>query len=208
MAAMSGPLPDPNKSERRRRKPWELASHRLPAAGRQGPAPKPPQPLAGAALAWWQWAWKTPQACAWDVSTLYIVHRRAGIEGELAENAEAPVETPAEAKHLATAHVSLSRAADALDDKLGLSPKGLAMLRWTIEGEPAPMELEDRGLPETPTVEVEPDEPNPVAEARAAQRDRMLDRIQGPEAPVIDLHPPANDGNDIFAGLFDPPEGV
>lgn len=148
---MSGPLPDPN---RRRRNAPTIPTTGLPASGRPGPVPKPPAwvHLAASGLAWWAWAWKTPQAAAWSDGHLVFVARRAEIEDERTALHEAPVLDIADLlemddedegvrqlewivrtlHRLATGKTTLDREARELDDRLGLSPKGQAALRWTI----------------------------------------------------------------------------
>jgi len=112
---MGGPLPNPN---RRRRNAPTIPTTSLPAAGRKGAPPKPPRSIAlgDAATAWWRWAWHTPQAAAWSKGDLYVTARRAQLEDAMAESAPA----------------SILREARELDDRLGLSPKGMAALRWVI----------------------------------------------------------------------------
>jgi hypothetical protein len=99
---------------------------------------------------WWGWAWLTPQACAWDDGALFVVARRAQLEDDLhaLENVEIDLdfligEEPGEAarnlqamiqriKSLAGGRLAVTREMRELDDRLGLTPKGLAALRWTI----------------------------------------------------------------------------
>lgn len=119
---MPGPLPNPN---RRRRNVPEPPKAGLPAGGRKGPAPRCPKstPLGAAGIAWWRWAWKTPQAAAWDTGSLYAVARRATLEDSLAVD---------------PANLGLLRECRELDDRFGLTPKGRAALRWVIVAEDAP----------------------------------------------------------------------
>lgn len=113
---MPGPLPDPN---RKRSQPGAIPTTRLPAAGRSGPAPKCPYDLDQPGRTWWEWAWHTPQACAWDAGSLYAVARRAHLED-------------------GDRTISILREARELDDRLGLTPKGRINLRLTIEADPEP----------------------------------------------------------------------
>lgn len=77
--------------------------------------------LGPAGRAWWRWAWSTPSASQWDVATdVVAVARRAMLEDRLADR-EAPA--------------SLFSSALQLDDRLGLSPKARATLRWRVAGE-------------------------------------------------------------------------
>lgn len=121
-----GPLPTADRV--RRNKPT-IPTTKLPAAGRQGDPPEPPAhvTLGERGLDWWGWAWRTPQACAWDDGSLFTVARRALLEDVLAG---ADWSTPDGRGVL--------KEARELDDRLGLSPKGLAALRWSIvDEEPA-----------------------------------------------------------------------
>jgi hypothetical protein len=79
---MPGPLPSPNA---RRRNAPTIPTTNLPAAGRKG---RPPRPPAGyrfgeAGEQWWKWAWRLPQAAAWDAGALYHLARRAQLEDDL-----------------------------------------------------------------------------------------------------------------------------
>lgn len=143
-----GPLPNPNA---RRRNAPTIPTTQLPAGGRKGAAPKCPYQLAASGKAWWKWAWSTPQAHAWDVGALYVVARRAQLEDELAalgavaspELADAigvgEDEIPEQVawvisalKSHASGSNSVMREMREIDGKLGLTPKALADLRWTI----------------------------------------------------------------------------
>lgn len=160
-----GPLPKP---ERRRRNAPTIPTTSLPASGRVGPVPKPPTgyDLRKNGLAWWAWAWKTPQACGWSSGDLYVVARRAQIEDDLgmlasidsgdlsdllgfdyAEMEEQVKWLIGHLKGLAANDMSLKREARELDDRLGLTPKGLAALRWTIvdDVEATPMTSPKKG---------------------------------------------------------------
>jgi hypothetical protein len=110
--------------------------------------------LNSAGLAWWKWAWKTPQACAWDDGAVYTVARRAQLEtdlamltGDVGEDAVAIADLLAipedeRVRELATVFGMVKRAASnevtimremrELDNKLGLNPQALATLRWKI----------------------------------------------------------------------------
>lgn len=114
-----GPLPDP---QRRRRNAPTIATVTLPASGRPGPPPRPPagRALGKAGKAWWKWAWSTPQATQW-VGALYVVATRAQHEDALAAIKDDP-----------RALVAALKAITELDEQLGLAPKALAQLRWTI----------------------------------------------------------------------------
>lgn len=141
-----GPLPSP---ERSRRNAPTIPTTALPASGRKGTAPKPPDhfKLGPAGLAWWRWAWKLPHALAWTDGDLYVLARRASLEDDLAtvdavETADVAAlvgELPPEIRRiitglasLATGRVTLMKEMDQLDDRLGLNAKAFAALRWTI----------------------------------------------------------------------------
>ena len=145
---MSGPLPDPN---RRRRNASTIPATDLPASGRRGRAPRPPRwvTLADAGRAWWSWAWHTPQAAAWDGGGFEpLVARRAALEDDLAAVGQvrgldlddvAATESErqlraviAKVAGLASHRLAILREMRELDDRLGLTPKGLAALRWRI----------------------------------------------------------------------------
>lgn len=151
---MSGPLP--TGTAIRRNKPT-IPTTALPAGGRTDPVPDPPVTyvLGEKAMDWWGWAWTTPQAAAWDDGALFAAARRAQLEDDLAtlENIEIDLEflcgeEPNESmrnlqfmigklKALAGGKLAVSRQMTELDDRLGLTPKGLAQLRWTIVDAPA-----------------------------------------------------------------------
>jgi hypothetical protein len=149
-----GPLPNPN---RRRRNAPTIPGTELPAAGREGDAPDCPYPLGERGRAWWAHAWATAQATAWDEGTLYVVARRATLEDDLRtlEGADGLLEETIDdvigfgadptamrnladavrrMRGLATGRATVHKEMRELDDRLGLSPKGLAALRWKIVG--------------------------------------------------------------------------
>lgn len=158
---MPGPLPKP---QRRRRNTPTVPSTRLPAGGRKGRPPRPPESyaLGEAGRAWWRWAWATPQATAWDRGALYTAARRAQLEDEhaaldlledrlelkdLLAGAEPEAIVRVEfalgtLKRAATGSVSLKKEMRELDRRLGLDPKALAELRWTIVADDADAEEE------------------------------------------------------------------
>lgn len=151
--ATSGPLPNPN---RRRRNAPTIPTTELPASGRKGDAPEVPAAydLQTAGLAWWAWAWKLPQAAAWDEGALYVAARRAALEDDLTaldfgetidialDDLLAGDDENKLVKHLqivirrlkalAGGRVGVMKEMRELDTKLGLSPEALAKLRWTI----------------------------------------------------------------------------
>ena len=145
-----GPLPDANH---RRANAATIPTTTLPAAGRSGPAPRVPKgwELDVAGRAWWRWAWATPQAAAWDPGSLHVVLRRARLEDDLATvgqvegldfldvlEAEKAAEVRTAIARLAglvTGRLGIVREMRELDDRLGLTPKAMAQLRWTIVAE-------------------------------------------------------------------------
>jgi hypothetical protein len=152
-----GPLPSPNA---RRRNAATIPSTKLQP--RKGRAPACPQAysLKKAGRAWWNWAWKTPQASRWTQGDLYVVARRASLEDDLvaleradkfdvadllldlhgddAIKAEREVGREVEfliskLKGLAGGRVGVMKEMRELDNRLGLNPKALADLRWEID---------------------------------------------------------------------------
>lgn len=105
----------------------------------------------------------------WDRGSLYAVYRRALIEDELAAlDSIATAASPAEIKARASARLQLCRAASDGDSALGLSPRAVAQLRWSI----APDEPEQRSAS---APEPKPDAPDqdlylPALPAKPARR--------------------------------------
>lgn len=142
---MPGPLPNP---ERRRRNAPTIPTTDLPAGGRKGAAPKPPvgYELGAEGAAWWAWAWKTPQAAGWSSGDLYVIARRAALEDDFAairavdtelvldpyEDDEVLKGLISRLKALAVGELQVAKEAREIDDRLGLTPKGMAALRWRI----------------------------------------------------------------------------
>lgn len=141
-----GPLPDENRV---RRNAPTIPTTQLPASGRKGPAPTPPvgAGLGAAGKRWWKWAWSTPQAAAWASGHEGVVARRASLEDDLAaladvqsldladvldEEAARFRSTVQRLAALATGRLAILREMRELDDRLGLTPKAMAALRWTI----------------------------------------------------------------------------
>lgn len=138
-----GPLPHPDKV---RRNAPTIPTTNLPASGYQGVVPELPAELhlAAAGRAWWEWAWSTPQAAGWSVGDRYLVARRASLEDDLAaldavSGLNLDEVTPATLRPvvsrlaaMATGRLSVMREMRELDDRLALSPKGMATLRWKV----------------------------------------------------------------------------
>lgn len=94
-----------------------------------------------------------------DLGTLEFVHNLDMLDDEFqSEKAKALRDAIQRLAAMATGRLAVMREMRELDDRLGLSPKGLAALRWVIVGdEPAPVST------------ASPDE---VA-ARRSRRDRL-----------------------------------
>lgn len=146
---MPGPLPQ--KTRRRTNEPT-IPTTNLPLSGRQGPAPSVPtwMELGKSGSAWWRWAWSTPQAAAWgtNVGQESMVARRASLEDDLTAlakvngidvsemgedaNLREMRAVIANLASLATGKLQILREMRELDDRLGLTPKGMAALRWVV----------------------------------------------------------------------------
>jgi|SRR5665647_599765 len=116
----NGPAPDPS-SGRSERRGYKLSE--LPSEGFLGPVPDFPLPSASEReLTVWEWAWRTPQACAWSVASerwrLPFVARwvRLTVRAEGPESA-ASLQSP------------LMR----LEDRIGFSTAGLAEMGWAVK---------------------------------------------------------------------------
>lgn len=155
---MPGPLP---AAQKRRRNAPTIPTTNLPAGGRKNAPPKMPPwvHLGKAGRAWWRWAWRTPQAAAWPDGVADVVARRARLEDDIEAIAYIgldldmlPAETPLELaaylehvkyvieklKSLASGKLAIEREMRELDDRLGLTPKAMAALRWTIVADAEP----------------------------------------------------------------------
>lgn len=138
-----GPLPKPADQRRRMNTPM-IPTTSLLVSGRKGAAPKVPSGyvLGAAGRAWWKWAWALPHALAWSDGDLYIVARRAVLEDQLALLSRSPgsfdlselnsTDLLAYARTLLGADDKVKREIRELEDRLGLSPKAFAALRWSI----------------------------------------------------------------------------
>lgn len=150
---MPGPLPN---AQRRRRNAPSIPTTQLPAAGRSGPIPKPPKShrLGDAGSVWWRWAWRLPQAAAWSAGDLFVIARRAQLEDDVTTLAAVEgldldevlaAEKAAEVRlvvgrlaAIVTGRLAIVREMRELDDRLGLTPKGMAALRWSIVADETP----------------------------------------------------------------------
>lgn len=128
----SGPAPQEG-SERSERLGYKLTA--LPAEGYQGETPDwPLEPAAsGVEQATWEWAWRTPQACAWSMPSeswrIPFVARWVRLAVRCNEP-DAP----------AGLFASLFR----IEDRIGLSTAGLAEMGWKV----AVDELAEKAEPE------------------------------------------------------------
>lgn len=151
---MSHPGPLPAHDKRRRNAPT-IPSVTLNANGPSTPPPEIPKwvTLNKAGSKWWKWAWHTPQACGWGTNVGFesLVSRRAMLEDDLdaLERANTDVVDMSELLDqleqgesirwlfqrlaaMSSGRLGLMKEMRELDDRLGLSPKGLANLRWVI----------------------------------------------------------------------------
>lgn len=166
---MPGPLPDPNAI---RRNAPTIPTTRLPAGGRRGRVPSVPRwrHLGPAGKAWWRWAWRTPEACAWDDGAIMKVADRAALEDDLASimrldevddflSSVAAVADIREVKSvvaslaaLATNKLAIVRQMNEIDDRLGLSPKGRDALRLKVvpDADYYPDDVHDQGATSKP----------------------------------------------------------
>lgn len=169
------PLPDP---KRRRRNAPTIPTTALPASGRKGTPPKPPHgsSLGEAGATWWRWSWRTPQACGWAKGHESLVGRRAWLEDEVVRIGDLLGRddlTMADIRGLTNNRLAVFREMRELDDRLGLSPKGMAQLRWEIVSDSAPAEVEDAPEPDL-VGEIEPPKADEIG-ARRKRRAGMLD---------------------------------
>lgn len=143
---MPGPLPDPDAV---RRNVPTIPTTSLPAGGRKGDVPEPPAwiELGVAGRAWWAWAWRTPQAAGWASGHEVMVAHRAGLEDDLSavgkvDGLDLADVMGADLPELRAVVIGLSRIVvgrlgilkemQQMDGKLGLTPKGMADLRWKV----------------------------------------------------------------------------
>ena len=107
----ASPKPDPVRRNAR------VGPQALPAGGRRGDPPRWPLPdqKPGEDTIWRE-LWATPQAAAWE---------RLGWTRTVARYCRVLVD--AEALNYAA-----MKAADSLEDRLGLTPKAMRMLLWTV----------------------------------------------------------------------------
>ena len=113
------PQSQPPSFEPRRRNP-RAGPLQLPAEGRQGDPPRWPLPgrQTGAERECWAQLWHTPQAVAWE---------RLGWSHEIARYCRLLVKAS-----LPKAVPAVHGQCTALADRLGLTPKAMRMLLWTV----------------------------------------------------------------------------
>ncbi len=138
---MAGVLPKPAATRRRRNAPT-IPTTNLPAGGFTGRSPRCPYTLGDAGKGWWKWAWRTPSAAAWGPGDTFAIARRATLEDDLAALPLPPINSAEDLdlfKAISTARTRTQRLAGDLDKRLGLDPKAIPELRWSlVEDEPKP----------------------------------------------------------------------
>jgi hypothetical protein len=105
---------------------------KLPAGGREGPAPEWPLPDGASPEEWEAWTelWRTPQAVAWE---------RLGWTRTVARYCRLMVVAEQNVQPALQAQVT------ALEDRLGLTPKSLRLLLWEIAPDEVAEKRETRG---------------------------------------------------------------
>ncbi len=127
----AGRKPGP-KSEKSPRAAFRLTA--LPSEGYAGPIPDFPLPdPSQRELDVWQWAWRTPQACAWSVLGESWRIRTVAMWARVSVRCEDP-EAPA----------SLLAQVHRFSDQIGLTTAGLAEMGWKV--------AEDEVAAKAPTV--------------------------------------------------------
>lgn len=115
----SGAAPDPN-SGRSETRGYKLTA--LPAEGYQGLIPEFPLPnVSDREIEVWNWAWRTPQACAWSMPSEQWRTETVAMWVRVKVRCE-EVDAPA------TLFGSLHRFAD----QVGLTTAGLAEMGWKV----------------------------------------------------------------------------
>lgn len=115
----SGPPPDPN-SGRSEQRGYTLSA--LPAVGYDGAIPDFPLPEPTAReLEVWNWAWRTPQACAWSLPSESWRVRTVALWCRVSVACESP-----------DAAASLLGQLHRFADQIGMTTAGLAEMGWRI----------------------------------------------------------------------------
>lgn len=108
--------------------------------------------------AWWAWAWALPQATAWDAGSLYVVARRATLEDDLEvlENVGDLADVVGvdddeglrqlewmfgRLKGIVSGRNGVMKEMRELDNRLGLNPKAMVDLRWSIASDGEVVEM-------------------------------------------------------------------
>jgi hypothetical protein len=114
------PTPKP-PGQRRRRNVEQSKWRELPRAGRTGEPPAlPDRPWLARTVAWWETAWQSPMATAWEDADVDGLVRLAELK-DLFARGDAP----------ATALSAMQQ----LEDRYGLNPKSRQQMLWMIPGE-------------------------------------------------------------------------
>lgn len=128
-------------------------------------------------MAWWEWAWRTPQAAAWDDGALFVVARRAQLEDDLdalatvddcfdlaellgvevSELTKRMTGVFRRLKGLASNKVAVAKECRELDNRLGLNPKAMGELRWRIVPDEEWRQVVGVDEPESPPEPVKPE---------------------------------------------------
>lgn len=125
----SGPKADPT-SGRSDRRGYTLAA--LPAGGYDGPVPVfPLLEATGRELEVWEWAWRTPQACAWSLPTEAWRVQTVAMWVRVRAQCEEP-----------GAPAALIGQLHRFADQVGLTTAGLAEMGWKIVGDGVKVETE------------------------------------------------------------------
>lgn len=129
----SGPTADPD-SQRSERRGYSLTA--LPAEGYSGPVPEWPMPdPTPRELAWWEWAWRTPQACAWSMPS------EAWRVPFVAEWCQVKAMTEV------SPNASLLAQKFRMEDRIGFSTAGLAEMGWRVTVDELSEKAAEKGEP-------------------------------------------------------------
>lgn len=133
----SGTLPGP-KSEKSAKASFRLTA--LPSEGYTGPIPGfPLLDPSERELAVWEWAWRTPQACAWSVLGESWRVRTVAMWVRVSVRCEDP-DAPA----------SLLGQVHRFADQIGLTTAGLAEMGWKVAEDEVAAKKQPRAVKATP----------------------------------------------------------
>lgn len=107
--------------------------------------PDPPCELGVEGRRWWNWAWKTPQSFGWSAGDDYTLARRAAMED--------PKTVLSRTGEPVVVEGGTSTEKLALDDRLGLTPRGLAQLHWQIVAVADPARVAEPAAPGVSSLE-------------------------------------------------------